>query len=123
SGMLIRSRSVALDSDLSPLSQPETAPAFQWTPHKVDQALWIYYLAKELKPQLLDAMPHGEDGVPVAAPSSAVSSSVADAADDNAQAVPIAEEDSQDGAASSSSSSGASNSDSRIVVEDEEDNS
>lgn len=55
-------------------------PEFKWTPHKVDQALWIYYVARDLKPTLLDAMPRGDHDHQTAA----ISSSSADAADDNA---------------------------------------
>lgn len=48
-------------------------PDYKWTPHKVDQVLWIYYLIKDFKPTLLDKMPRGD-----------ISNQLSDAADDNA---------------------------------------
>jgi hypothetical protein len=35
----------------------ESDPETKWTPHKVDEALWSHYLARELKPELLENMP------------------------------------------------------------------
>ncbi|CAG2101048.1 unnamed protein product [Medioppia subpectinata] len=35
----------------------QSDPDFKWTPHKVDQALWAHYLARELKPEIIDGMP------------------------------------------------------------------
>lgn len=46
----------------------------------MDQSLWIYYVARDYKPSLLDAMPRGDHDHQTAA----ISSSSADAADDNA---------------------------------------
>lgn len=46
----------------------------------MDQSLWIYYVARDLKPSLLEAMPRGDHDHQTAA----ISSSSADAADDNA---------------------------------------
>ena len=34
-----------------------TDPEGKWTPHKVEMALWTHYLARELKPSLLENMP------------------------------------------------------------------
>ena len=28
-----------------------------WTPHKVEMAIWTYYVLRENKPELLDALP------------------------------------------------------------------
>ncbi|KAF7495933.1 hypothetical protein SSS_02776 [Sarcoptes scabiei] len=50
-------------------------PEYKWTPHKVDQVLWTYYLTKDLKPNLLEAMPRSDD---------AVTTHLLDAVDDNA---------------------------------------
>lgn len=54
----------------------------------MDQTLWVYYLARDLKPQLLDDMPRGEDCV-----MKKFSTSVVDANDDNANVVPANEEE------------------------------
>jgi hypothetical protein len=32
-------------------------PEEKWTPNAVDKALWCHYLARELKPELIEAMP------------------------------------------------------------------
>ncbi|KAJ8664961.1 hypothetical protein QAD02_006623 [Eretmocerus hayati] len=32
-----------------------------WTPHRVELALWSHYIASELKPELLDGIPEGDD--------------------------------------------------------------
>merc|ERR1719168_280337 len=29
----------------------------EWTPHKVEMTVWTYYIARDLKPELLDDMP------------------------------------------------------------------
>lgn len=65
-------------------------PDFQWTPHKVDQSLWVYYLARDLKPQLLEDMPRGDDCL-------TKKSSLADADDDNANVVPANENEELNG--------------------------
>ncbi|KAI2807812.1 hypothetical protein BLOT_005752 [Blomia tropicalis] len=60
-------------------------PEFKWTIHKVDQVLWIYYLARDHKPELLEMMPREDDLVcstsTIVTTSNAPSS---DAIDDNA---------------------------------------
>jgi len=33
-----------------------------WNPHKVELAVWAYYIARDLKPELLDDMPDGRSG-------------------------------------------------------------
>jgi len=42
-----------------------------WNPHKVELAVWAYYIARDLKPELLDGMPDSRGNVaPVAEPAS-----------------------------------------------------
>ena len=45
---------------MSDLSLTFADPEGKWTPHKVDQALWSHYLARELKPELLEGMPKAD---------------------------------------------------------------
>jgi len=39
-------------------------PEAKWTPHKVDQALWCHYLAREQKPEFLENMPRADGSQP-----------------------------------------------------------
>ncbi|KAH9516213.1 hypothetical protein DERF_006967 [Dermatophagoides farinae] len=60
----------------------QSDPDYKWTPHKVDQVLWIYYLIKDYKPTLLDSMPRGDDTTSTINTDNV--SQLSDAADDNA---------------------------------------
>ncbi|XP_015919372.1 uncharacterized protein [Parasteatoda tepidariorum] len=35
-------------------------PKSHWTPHKVELTLWTHYLARDLKPSILEGMPHAK---------------------------------------------------------------
>nr|XP_027197287.1 uncharacterized protein LOC113791681 [Dermatophagoides pteronyssinus] len=59
----------------------QSDPDYKWTPHKVDQVLWIYYLIKDSNPTLLDSMPRGDDE---SINTDNNVSQLSDAADDNA---------------------------------------
>ncbi|KAH6942364.1 hypothetical protein HPB50_004181 [Hyalomma asiaticum] len=62
----------------------EKDPNSTWTPHKVELVLWAHYVARELKPSLLDDLSKYKDSVPSAngnGPSATTTSS--NAADDD----------------------------------------
>lgn len=62
----------------------EKDPNSTWTPHKVELVLWAHYVARELKPSLLDDLSKYKEPVPSAngnGPSATTTSS--DAADDH----------------------------------------
>jgi hypothetical protein len=44
-----------------------TDPTTEWTPHKVELALWTHFMAKELKPSLFESMPQADGSVRAAA--------------------------------------------------------
>ncbi|CAN8008479.1 unnamed protein product [Ixodes pacificus] len=87
-------------------------PEGKWTPHKVELVLWAHYVARELKPSLLeDISSHKDKGTSNgnSSPAPPAAAPPADAADDNATPVAAAAngtaEDGHDAAAVSSSPS------------------
>ncbi|EEC14217.1 conserved hypothetical protein, partial [Ixodes scapularis] len=87
-------------------------PEGKWTPHKVELVLWAHYVARELKPSLLeDISSHKDKGTSNgnSSPAPTAAAPPADAADDNATPVAAAAngtaEDGHDAAAVSDSPS------------------
>ncbi|CAN8003406.1 unnamed protein product [Ixodes hexagonus] len=100
-------------------------PDSKWTPHKVELVLWAHYVARELKPSLLDDISNHKDKVasngnssppPVAADDNATAAAATETATANGAA---ADDNSHDAAVSSSPSDSRSSADLAQAAADE----
>jgi len=74
----------------------EADPETNWNPHKVELALWTHYIAKDLKPELLDDMPGADVGISKAPTNNGNPNKVGKDSDEEDDPVAANEEDSND---------------------------